>query len=188
MKYLSLFCAGLLSASFAFAASGWLGVSDRSDAEFQESSLPLPELPDTEGAGWFDLYVSPTFSGKPQILLDSIHYAPDGSIRYILNNRSASGYPNVSAEGLLCITGAKLLGSEGSKLKTFAFADLANRRWITPRNSRWEVIGGKLNGSNAVRRVLYEAFCIEGRAASDELLRQRLRRQSGRAIQFDYSK
>lgn len=188
MKYLSLFCAGLLSASFAFADSGWLDVSDRSDAEFQESSLPLPELPDTEGAGWFDLYVSPTFSGKPQILLDSIHYAPDGSIRYILNNRSASGYPNVSAEGLLCITGAKLLGSEGSKLKTFAFADLVNRRWITPRNSRWEVIGGKLNGSNAVRRVLYEAFCIDGRAASDELLRQRLRRQSGRTIQFDYSK
>ena len=152
MKYLSLFCTGLLSASFAFADSGWLDVSDRSDAEFQESSLPLPELPDTEGAGWFDLYVSPTFSGKPQILLDSIHYAPDGSIRYILNNRSASGYPNVSAEGLLCITGAKLLGSE------------------------------------AVRRVLYEAFCIDGRAASDELLRQRLRRQSGRTIQFDYSK
>jgi len=55
MKYLSLFCVGLLSASFAFADSGWLGVSDRSDAEFQESSLPLPELPDTEGAGWFDL-------------------------------------------------------------------------------------------------------------------------------------
>ena len=50
------------------------------------------------------------------------------------------------------------------------------------------MIGGKLNGSNAVRRVLYEAFCIDGRAASDELLRQRLRRQSGRAIQFDYSK
>ena len=90
---------------------------------FTESEVALPDVPNPQQGDWADLYINPTFKGKPQILLSSISYAEDGSIRYILNNRSASGYNNLTAEGLLCITGDKLLGSEGSKLKTFGYAD-----------------------------------------------------------------
>ena len=146
---------------------------------FTESEVALPDVPNPQQGDWADLYINPTFKGKPQILLSSISYAEDGSIRYILNNRSASGYNNLTAEGLLCITGDKLLGSEGSKLKTFGYADLHNNRWILPRNGKWEVIGGKHNATNSVRRVLYEAFCLDGRAKSDEELRARVQKTVG---------
>mgnify|MGYP002744003004 CR=1 FL=1 len=114
--------------------------------------------------------------------------AADGSVRYLLNNRSAAGYDNISAEGLLCVTGNKLLGSEGAKLKTFAYADLEGRRWITPRQSDWKVIGGKINGSDPVRRELYIALCIDGRAKNDQALRQRVAEQIGTRHQREYSK
>lgn len=155
---------------------------------FSESKLSLPAVPDPADPEWLDIYVSPTFRGKPRILLSSITTAADGSVRYLLNNRSAAGYDNISAEGLLCVTGNKLLGSEGAKLKTFAYADLEGRRWITPRQSDWKVIGGKINGSDPVRRELYIALCIDGRAKNDQALHQRVAEQIGTRHQREYSK
>lgn len=164
--------------------------SGRNDSvrEFHETDIELPAVPDAQQDGWFDLYVSPIFRGKPQILLDSITYAPDGSVRYLFNNRSSSGYDNITAEGLLCVTGMKLFNNESAKVKIFAYADTTKQRWIMPRNAQWQAIGGKHNSNDQVRRVLYEAFCIDGRAKDDAALRARLVKQAGHHFSHDHSK
>lgn len=161
---------------------------DRESKKFEESSVDLPAVPSPDQGEWFDLYVEKTYNGKPAVLIDSIGYAPDGSIRYILNNRSSSGHDNISAEGMLCITGSKFFDSEGARLKTFGYADLVNNRWITPRQAEWKTIGGKRNSVDRVRRVLYEAFCIDGRTKDDAALRERVRKQAGRNTAPDYGK
>ena len=161
---------------------------DRETKEFSESTIELPPVPDPKQGEWFELYVEKMFSGKPAILMDSISYAPDGSVRYLLNNRSSGGFDNITAEGMLCITGSKFFGSEGARLKTYGYADLANKRWIQPRNAQWQSIGGKRNATDRVRRVLYDAFCIDGLAKNDAALRERVRKQVGPHAKPDYSR
>ena len=121
--------------------------------DFNEADVELPPVPNPDAEGWFELYIGNTFAGHPRILLDSITYAPDGSVRYLFNNRSAKGMDNVTAEGIYCVSGKKLLDSEGSLLKTFAYADLANNRWIMPRNAGWQTLGSQRNSSDRVRQI-----------------------------------
>lgn len=158
--------AGLLSAVPAAAESG----------AFREAAVELPALPDTQSPEWFELYIAPTRRGSVLVLRDSIRTAEDGSIRYLLNRRSAAGYDNISAEGLLCVGGRSWLGSEGPKVKTFAYADVSNRRWIEPRQSEWTELGGRFNRQDPVRGTIYDALCSDGKTANDEQLRQRLNR------------
>ena len=156
--------------------------------EFNEMDVPLPAVPNPNEGDWFELYIDNVYKGSPRILLSSITQVPDGSVRYVFNNRSAAGYDNITAEGLLCVTGTKLLDSEGSKLKTFGYADLVNHRWIEPRNAQWVTLGGKRNGTDRVRRVLYDAFCIDTKARnSDEELRAQIRKQ-GKTTEREYGK
>ena len=156
--------------------------------EFNEMDVPLPAVPNPNEGDWFELYIDNLYKGSPRILLSSITQAPDGSVRYVFNNRSEAGYDNITAEGMLCITGTKLLDSEGSKLKTFGYADLVNHRWIEPRNAQWTTLGGKLNSTDRVRRVLYDAFCIDTKARnSDEELRAQIRKQ-GKTTEREYGK
>ena len=158
------------------------------NTEFSEKDVPLPKVPNPNEGDWFELYIDNVFKGSPRILLSSITQAPDGSVRYVFNNRSEAGYDNITAEGMLCITGTKLLDSEGSKLKTFGYADLVNHRWIEPRNAQWTTLGGKRNGTDRVRRVLYDAFCIDTKARnSDEELRAQIRKQ-GKTTEREYGK
>ena len=156
--------------------------------EFNEMDVPLPAVPNPNEGDWFELYIDNLYKGSPRILLSSITQAPDGSVRYVFNNRSEAGYDNITAEGMLCVTGTKLLDSEGSKLKTFGYADLVNHRWIEPRNAQWTTLGGKHNGTDRVRRVLYDAFCIDTKARnSDEELRAQIRKQ-GKTTEREYGK
>lgn len=150
---------------------------DPTAADFVESRLPLPDVPDAEAGEWLDLYVSAVHRGRPRILLDSIRYAEDGSVRYLFNNRSEAGYDNISAEGILC-SSRSFLDNTGSQIKTYAYADTANRRWIEPKNSGWKVLGGKNSSTDRVRRPLYEAFCIDGKAKDEAALKQRLVEQN----------
>ena len=156
--------------------------------EFNEMDVPLPAVPNPTEGDWFELYIDNLYQGSPRILLSSITQAPDGSVRYVFNNRSEAGYDNITAEGMLCVTGTKLLDSEGSKLKTYGYADLVNHRWIEPRNAQWTTLGGKRNAPDRVRRVLYDAFCLDTRArSSDETLRARIRTQ-GKTEKREYGK
>lgn len=156
--------------------------------EFSEVDVPMPAVPNPNEGDWFELYIDNMYKGSPRILLSSITQAQDGSVRYVFNNRSEAGYDNITAEGLLCITGTKLLDSEGSKLKTYGYADLVNHRWIEPRHSQWVTLGGKRNATDRVRRVLYDAFCLDTKARnSDEELRAQVRKQ-GRLAKREYGK
>lgn len=179
-------CAAALMMQSVWADSYFLNEGDRrlhqmgETAGFSEVDVALPPVPNAEEGDWYEFYVSPTFKGKPRILLSSIQTAEDGSIRYILNNRSAQNYDNISAEGILCINGTKLLDSEGSKIKTFGYADTVNQRWIEPRKSDWVVLGGSRTTTDPVRRVLYNGFCRDGRVAQDDELRKRIREYGSR--------
>lgn len=146
---------------------------DPTDADFNETQLELPPVPDAQSGNWADLYISATHKGQPRILLDSIRYADDGSVRYLFNNRSAAGYDNISAEGILC-SNRSLLDTTGSQIKTYGYADIVNQRWIVPRKSEWTVLGGKNNSTDKARRPLYEAFCIGGKAKDEAALRKRV--------------
>ena len=109
----------------------------------------------------------------------------------MLNERSGAGYNNISAEAFLCPTGMKLLDSEGAKIKVFAYAsyvDIANQRWLPVRNPNWIVMDGKRSAFDKIHRVLYDAFCMDGKAKNDHELRKRLIKQSSRKVNFEYGK
>ncbi|HEY9931187.1 TPA: cryptic protein cnp1 [Neisseria meningitidis] len=133
--------------------------------EFKEHTAKLPPLPDTHSDGWFDIYVDENYGKQPKILLDSLQImpAPDGSIRYILNIRSDKGYDNLTAEGIFCARFSIRFGNgKPSSYKVFGYGDTVNRRWIQPRNAEWKPIGGTLSRNDALRTVLYQAFCEGG--------------------------
>nr|WP_101121154.1 CNP1-like family protein [Neisseria meningitidis] len=162
--------------------------------EFKEHTAKLPPLPDTHSDGWFDIYVDENYGKQPKILLDSLQImpAPDGSIRYILNIRSDKGYDNLTAEGIFCArfsirfgngkpSSYKVFGyGKPSSYKVFGYGDTVNRRWIQPRNAEWKPIGGTLSRNDALRTVLYQAFCEGGVPADTKGLVQRLKERAGR--------
>ncbi|MDO4433064.1 MAG: CNP1-like family protein [Alysiella sp.] len=156
---------------------------DEVEKEFVESEMPLPPVPSLTNETWFDLYISATFSGKARILLDSIKMVPDGSVRYVLNNRSALGNDNITAEGLLCTREEGLLNPAGYKSKIFGFADNVNKRWIQPRRTEWSASVMQKN-VNRVRDVIFETVCRNGRAENEEALRQRFRQQAGHGFNY----
>lgn len=107
--------------------------------------------------------------------------APDGSIRYILNIRSDKGYDNLTAEGIFCARSSIGFGNgKLSSYKVFGYGDTVNSRWIQPRNAEWKPIGGTLGRNDALRAVLYQAFCEGGVPADTQGLVQRLKERAGR--------
>ncbi|ULJ61918.1 CNP1-like family protein [Wielerella bovis] len=161
---------------------------DEVEKEFVESVVDLPLVPDARQGDWFEIYVDNMFKGKPQILLSSIKVVPDGSVRYLFNNQSFGGSDNITAEGLHCVTGTKILDSEGSRIKIFAYADTVNQRWIKPRNAQWKILGGQRNSNDRVRRVLYDAFCLNDKQVmTEDELREKIRQQSSKP-KFEYGK
>ena len=150
--------------------------------EFKEHTAELPPLPDAHSDSWFDIYVDENYGKQPKILLDSLQImpAPDGSIRYILNIRSDKGYDNLTAEGIFCARSS--IGFGNGKLSSytmFGYGDTVNRRWIQPRNTEWKPIGGALSRNDALRAVLYAAFCEDGIPTDTHGLIQRLKERAG---------
>ena len=142
----------------------------------------MPPLPDTHSDGWFDIYVDENYGKQPKILLDSLQImpAPDGSIRYILNIRSDKGYDNLSAEGIFCARSSIRFGNDKlSSYKIFGYGDTVNHRWIQPQNTEWKPIGGTLGRNDALRAVLYAAFCEDGIPTDTRGLIQRLKERAG---------
>ena len=122
------------------------------------------------------------YGKQPKILLDSLQImpAPDGSIRYILNIRSDKGYDNLTAEGIFCARSSIRFGNDKlSSYKVFGYGDTVNRRWIQPRNTEWKPIGGALSRNDALRAVLYAAFCEDGIPTDTHGLIQRLKERAG---------
>lgn len=134
--------------------------ADLNRKNFTEVQEELPPFPAADASDWFELYISPTFDKRPSILLSGIHPAADGTIRYILNNRSQSGTDNISAEAVYCAA-TSFVGKGGKKssYKTYAYGDSLNKRWIMPRNPQWQDLGGILQHGDPVRRLLLQIWC-----------------------------
>lgn len=151
--------------------------------EFKEHEADLPPLPATDAGEWFDLYVGEQYGKQPKILLDSLQImpAPDTSIRYILNTRSDRGYDNLTAEGIFCARSSFIYGKDKlSSYKTFGYGDTVNKRWIQPRKAEWKPIGSTMSRNEAIRAVLYNAFCVDGTPKDVQGLVQRLKERAGR--------
>lgn len=171
---------GLLNIAQAESSDFGIGQSLNmsSDRVFIEIPMELPEIPNLDSNSWLDLYINETYRGHPRILLDSIEISPDNSIHYVLNHRSASGYNNITAEGIRCVDG--LLNSDGMLQKTFAYADLSNNQWIRAQNPQWKILGGKRNASDPVRRILYEIVCANHKIFTTTQLKQLLIKEAGK--------
>lgn len=145
--------------------------------KFEEAKLDLPPLPENN-AQWFDLYTQPGYPNKPQIDLNSVTLAPDNTIRYTLNIRSAGGYDNITSEALYCAE-SSFNAQKKSSYKIYGYADPVNKRWIKARNPQWREIGAILNSADPVRGTLYRAFCEDGLPGSQGKLIERLKSRAG---------
>ena len=155
--------------------------AEKNAREFKEADIPLPAFPDPARGNWFDIYVDRNYEKSPKILTDSIEIAPDRSIRYVLNVKSAQGYDNLSAEGLFCADTSFSSGnSKRSSYKVFGYGDTVNKRWISPRNGTWKDIGSTMSRNDALHTVIYKTFCEDGVPSSVDALRARLTQRAGR--------
>ena len=139
---------------------------------FQQKTISLPDYPAAKGK-WVDLYVSPTFAGKPKILLDSIHIHDNNSLSYVLNNQSGNGTDNVSFENLRCSV-QSFRSEYNNGFRQIAFADTYNKRWLESKNAPWRDVGSNLSTTTPVQEMLSRVFCDDGMPRNDAELTQRL--------------
>ena len=151
--------------------------SDINAANANEAELALPDFP-AQTADWFNIYVSKDFKVQPQLLLSSVMIAPDRTVRYVLNIKSAQGFDNISAEGIRCTDAS--FNADPSMYKVFAFGDTINKRWIKTRKAEWRPIGAILNTDNKIHSVLYRTFCEDGLPKNIEEMDARIKVRAGR--------
>ena len=142
------------------------------DYSFQQQTISLPDYPAANGK-WVDLYVSPTFAGKPKILLGSIHIHDNNSLSYVLNNQSGNGNDNISFENLRCSV-QSFRSEYNNGFRQIAFADTYNKRWLESKNAPWRDVGSNLSTTTPVQEMLSRGFCDDGMPRNDAELTQRL--------------
>ena len=142
------------------------------DYSFQQQTISLPDYPAANGK-WVDLYVSPTFAGKPKILLGSIHIHDNNSLSYVLNNQSGNGNDNISFENLRCSV-QSFRSEYNNGFRQIAFADTYNKRWLESKNAPWRDVGSNLSTTTPVQEMLSRVFCDDGMPRNDAELTQRL--------------
>jgi hypothetical protein len=99
---------------------------EQEQRDWKEGEVKLPDYPKTENLQEF--FVSAASNFHFYIDAASLAVGPDGVVRYTLVARSATGYANVSYEGIRCAT---------SSYRIYAIGD--NGRW-TPKNGEWREI------------------------------------------------
>lgn len=155
--------------------------ADKAARVFKEADLPLPAFPDAGSGNWFDIYVNESYGRNARILLDSIQPASDGTVRYILNERSKSGHDNLTAEAMFCSGSSFGYGDrKRSSYKIYGFGDTVNRRWIAPRNPVWKNTDTTLNRDKTAHGILFNAFCVDGTPKSAAALRDRIIERAGK--------
>ena len=142
------------------------------DYSFKDQTLSLPDYPAADGK-WVDLYITPTFTGKPKILLSSIHIHDNKSLSYVLNNQSGNNIDNISFENLRCSV-QSFRSEYNNGFRQIAFADTYNKRWIESKNAPWRDVGSNLSTSTPVQEMLSRVFCDDGMPRNDAELTQRL--------------
>lgn len=146
---------------------------------FTEANESLPNYP-ADDAKWQEIYISPTFTQTPLIAIDSVYLAPDHTVRYILNTRSAKGFDNLSVEALFCPKSSfDAYTEKKASYKTYAYGDNINKRWIEARQAKWQNIGSILNSAEPIHAAIYRIWCIDGLPHTQEDLVKRLRERGG---------
>ncbi|OAM27887.1 hypothetical protein A7P95_06145 [Eikenella longinqua] len=164
-----------LLAACAAASAEYVPFAERYGYQFEdekpweEAAVELPAYPSLQSGEWFDLYINPTYRNKVSLQLP-VQMAADRSLRYVLAVAVPGGQANMTYEGMRC----------GDRhLKTFAFGDNTNRRWIAPRNTGWRQFDSYVNANDPVRGRLMAIFCNDGRPLNEQELDQRIRRLGG---------
>ena len=142
------------------------------DYSFQQMELTLPDYPAADGK-WLDLYVSPTYKGKPKILAGSIHILGNNSVAYVLNNQSANNIDNISFENMRCSV-QSFRSEYNNGYRQLAFADTYNKRWLESKTAPWRDVGSSLGTNTPVQEMLSRVFCDDGLPRSDKEVEQRL--------------
>lgn len=117
------------------------------DFVWQEKPQPVPAYATTPK--WLTLPMPTTVRGKVMIDISDIQLGEDEVIRYTLNRVSSNGIENVSREGVYCIK---------RMLRTYAFGDTINKRWIESQSGNWLGIAA----NDWVRREVMDAMCPKG--------------------------
>lgn len=142
------------------------------DYGFKEQEVSLPSYP-ADDAKWLDLYVNPTFKGKPKILVESIRILDNNSLSYVLNNQSSNGIDNISFENMRCSV-QSFRSEYNNGFRQLAFADTYNKRWLESKNAPWKDVGSNLSTTTPVQEMLSRVFCDGGMPRNAQEINQRL--------------
>ncbi|MDO4696145.1 MAG: CNP1-like family protein [Neisseria sp.] len=151
-------------------------VETERDRAFEESELALPGFPDRQ-TSWLEIEVADGTNRRIAVSEQSIALAPDRTVRYLLNIRSAKGSDNISAEALYC--SPYTLSAKPSSYKIYAYGDSTGKRWIPVRRPEWKNLGTLLNSEHSVRSVIYQAWCVDGLPGDTAGLVRRLKERAG---------
>jgi hypothetical protein len=113
------------------------------DGPWQEQVLPLPAY---GNADWVALDLPATIKNRLFIDRATLLLADDRTIRFTLRQLSQGGIENISYEGLHC----------GQRtVRSFAFGDTVNKRWIASARTDWR----KLDGNSVTWKNVSQALC-----------------------------
>lgn len=152
---LAIAAAGVLAAhtSLAEARFNPNGVYAFDDAPWQEQDYNLPAFP--QQPNWQEFFLSVRGANRLFIETGSLSMGEDGVVRYVLKVQSPSGVQNLSVEGIRC--------HGGRLVRSYAFGDAINKRWIESQKSVWR----QIETDDAVRKQLRESLCQDGSPVKD---------------------
>lgn len=117
------------------------------DFVWQEKPQVIP--PYASAPQWLELPMPASVRPKVFVDISDMQLGEDEVIRYTLRQLSSSGIENISREGLYCIK---------RQLRSYAYGDTVNKRWIEAQNSSWRGVAA----NDWVRRELIDAMCPKG--------------------------
>jgi len=128
------------------------------ETPWQENDTQLPAFPDQPD--WIGFYVNNTFTNQAAIDAKSLTIDTDRVIRFVMRVKSPAGAENLSFEGLRC--------SE-RQVKSYAFGDTVNKRWIKSLKPDWRQLPDQLHAQ--LRGILCDTGTPKDVATAVALLR-----------------
>ncbi|EEG07906.1 CNP1-like family protein [Pseudogulbenkiania ferrooxidans] len=111
---------------------------------WEEGAYALPAYP--VDADWVGFFVHHTLQNQYFIDAKSVNVADEQLVRYVVKVVSPSGAVNLSAEGLQC---------RQKQIRSYAFGDTVNRRWIESMKPAWR----NIEYDDLLHRRLRENLC-----------------------------
>ncbi len=139
------------------------------DSLFTREAPDIDYQPDTfpqDDAQWVDVYVSNAYPNTVKMQNPGViwNYS-DRTIQYTLDIISPRGFHNISQEVLHC-------GSQ--KVKTLAYGDTHNHRWIEVAKPQWRQVASAIASHDMVRTQIYRTLCDNGYPLQEKELQERI--------------